>query len=50
LPGYSAAFVLSFIWAPGSLLLNFLLAVFFALPRDLELPWRRDKTTSEPLA
>jgi len=50
LPGYSAAFVLSFIWAPGSLLLNFLLAVFFALPSDLDLPWRRHKTKTEPLA
>jgi uncharacterized membrane protein len=50
LPGYAAAFALSFIWAPGSLVLNFLMAVFFALPRDLELPWRRHRTRPEPLA
>jgi uncharacterized membrane protein len=37
-PGYLLAFVLSFIWAPASLAVNFLLAVFFALPRQLHLP------------
>jgi len=39
-PGYLLAFVLSFIWAPGSLALNFLLAVFYALPRELTLRLR----------
>ena len=41
IPTYFVAFVLSFIWAPGSLALNFLLAVFYALPRELTLRWRR---------
>jgi uncharacterized membrane protein len=43
---YVTAFVLSFVWAPASLLLNFLLAVFYALPRDMRWPWQRgDRTT-----
>lgn len=37
-PGYLLAFVLSFVWAPASLALNFLLAVFFALPHELKIP------------
>jgi uncharacterized membrane protein len=40
-PSYLLAFVLSFVWAPASLALNFLLAVFYALPRDLKNPLRR---------
>jgi uncharacterized membrane protein len=50
LPGYSLAFVLSFVWVPASLAVNFLMAVFFALPRDLELPWSQKKATPEPPA
>jgi uncharacterized membrane protein len=41
IPAYLVAFLLSFVWAPGSLGLNFLLAVFYALPRELTMPWRR---------
>jgi uncharacterized membrane protein len=40
-PAYFAAVLLSFVWAPGSLVLNFLLAVFFALPRELTARWQR---------
>jgi uncharacterized membrane protein len=40
IPTYFVAFLLSFIWAPGSLALNFLLAVFYALPRELTLRLR----------
>ena len=36
-PAYFAAFLLSFVWAPASLVLNFALAMFFALPRELKL-------------
>ena len=32
-PAYLAAFALAFVWPPGSLLLNFLLAIYYALPR-----------------
>ena len=32
-PAYFAAFALAFVWPPGSLLLNLLLAIYYALPR-----------------
>ena len=41
---YFVAFLLAFIWAPGSLALNVLLAVFFALPREFKLPGRPRQT------
>jgi uncharacterized membrane protein len=31
---YFAAFVLAFVWAPASLALNLLLAIFYAIPRE----------------
>jgi uncharacterized membrane protein len=40
-PLYLATFVMSFISAPASLAMNFLLAVFYALPRDINYPGRR---------
>jgi uncharacterized membrane protein len=40
IPTYLLAFALSFVWAPASLAMNFLLAVFYALPRELTLRWR----------
>ena len=41
IPSYFAAFALAFIWAPGSLLLNALLAIFYAIPRETKLDtWR----------
>ena len=43
-PSYLLAFLLAFVWVPASLGLNLLLALFFALPRELEVPWRRVKT------
>jgi hypothetical protein len=36
---YFAAFVLAFIWAPASLGLNLLLAIFYAIPRESGLKW-----------
>ena len=41
LPAYSLAFALAFVWAPASLGLNFLMALFYALPRELQTPWRK---------
>jgi uncharacterized membrane protein len=38
---YLAAFALAFVWAPASLAVNLLLAVFYALPREMPLPWSR---------
>ena len=35
---YLAAFLLAFVWAPGSLAVNLLLAIFYALPRELKIP------------
>ena len=42
-PLYLATFGLSFLSAPASLALNFLIAVFYAVPREVQLnfPWRR---------
>jgi hypothetical protein len=41
IPTYFVAFALSFVWAPGGLAMNFALAVFYALPRELTLRWKR---------
>jgi uncharacterized membrane protein len=38
---YLAAFALAFVWAPASLALNVALAVFYALPREMQIPWSR---------
>jgi uncharacterized membrane protein len=38
---YFACLVLAFISVPASLGLNLVLAIFYALPRELQLPWRR---------
>jgi uncharacterized membrane protein len=38
---YFLAFLLAFVSPPASLMLNFGLAVFYALPREANLPWRR---------
>jgi uncharacterized membrane protein len=39
---YGLAFVLAFVWVPASLGLNLALAVFYALPREMNLfNWRR---------
>jgi uncharacterized membrane protein len=40
-PAYLCAVALSFVWAPASLVLNFLLAIYFALPGDIGVPRRR---------
>jgi uncharacterized membrane protein len=40
-PAYLTAVGLSLVWAPAGLLLNVGLALFYALPRELELPGRR---------
>jgi uncharacterized membrane protein len=37
-PSYFATFVLAFAWAPASLALNLLLAIFYALRRETTLP------------
>ncbi|HEX8967502.1 MAG TPA: TMEM175 family protein [Chloroflexota bacterium] len=47
-PGYSLAFVLSVVWAPAGLLLNLLLAIFYALPREMEVRWLDRSHRSEP--
>jgi uncharacterized membrane protein len=36
---YFAAFALAFVWAPGSLGLNLLLAIFYAIPRESGVRW-----------
>ncbi len=41
---YFVAFLLAFAWAPASLALNLLLAIFFALPREFKLPARPRRT------